>query len=69
MGNQIISSESLTALLLGMANNMSVTKFKYEIDPALLDGKNKFAIDKKELKLLNQQIEMNITIQDQIVPV
>lgn len=69
MGNQIVSSESLTALLLGMANNMSVTKFQYEIDPALLDEKNKHAIDKKELKLLNQQIEMNIIIQDQIVPV
>jgi len=68
-GNTITTAENFTVLLLGLANNMSVTHLSYEVSPAILPSANNPAgIDETELTLLEDQLRLNKFIQGHIVP-
>lgn len=52
-GNVITTAENFTVLLLGMANNMSVTKLLYDVSPVIMPAaQNPEGIDERELVLL-----------------
>ena len=69
LGNTITSAENFTVLLLGMANNMSVTKFLYNISQSIMpSAKNPHGIDSKELTLLEDQLRINEFIKEHIIP-
>jgi Leucine-rich repeat (LRR) protein len=68
-GNLITTAENFTVLLLGMANNMSVTQLSYDVSPAILPKANNPAgIDQTELTLLEDQVRLNKFIQEHILP-
>mgnify|MGYP006099244325 CR=1 FL=1 len=68
-GNMITTAENFTVLLLGMANNMSVTQLSYDVSPAILpQARNPEGIDQTELTLLEDQVRLNKFIQEYILP-